>query len=1092
MDTLPRLSTAVEFEDKEEEIELNYKTGASFVGKVVDHKKIGCGKFVWPNGARYEGYYVDNLRHGKGTQYWPDGSCYSGEFLNDLRHGQGRIQWSNGESYEGCFYKDRRHGKGTYTWSDGSFYTGTFHIDRKEGYGKFTFANGNVFEGLYKEDEREGPGVMTYTDERQDVGLWQQEKLIKLCFPVEGAFTLREHPEFDFNADQVTYINTDDSSDKKDDKSETSNFELEENLHVEKITQFFNETLDPRSLAINKQDFDQEFFKDAETVTSDNKQPAWNKTPSLIAIQKHVHKHSGYQNLVSFDVNKIINGDRSGFIAKGPLEEAADQFLLAAISGRVDEVEDLLNSGFVHVDVADVSGHTALIGATVGWHIDVINILLNYGADINKLSDEGCSALSAGIIFYYPVESFLYNIAERYLEKPPSDLALDLGKPVSQPKSILSKGKRADNFERRMSHISLLSSGRRSASQKSESEDLCLSDDRDRLILPPIGGAVSNDSGLQPYSSLENYLPAEKGHVTIIDQETKVENKITISPEKHGNNEMKDEDRDSLFGSEEETVFENEMNEDFPEDFESNISVHNYHIEVTPNLVERCATTLSTNERVVSSQRSRDSGGEGKARLLAIQISLRGSMKHTLDLLLRRGADPNASGVPMPVLFFAIKAADTNMVKILLQKGAATNSRLPQQKGGLAPLHIAVAIPGDEGVEITELLLEAMADPDVRAEEDDSFIQKDLEEEWSKDLLSEDSKSILGGRTALQIACARDDNYKHACKVVHLLLEYKANANLLCNGASPLALAIASGNDMAIDELLTYGADPSLPLTHGFGSALCVATSTEYEHRRAIQARIQLVDKLVKSGANILSPILIGPKRLPGTAVDYAYYMFNQDRRIAHMPYHALTHAERETYNARRKLLGHVGDIMRIKATEREKQKMEEELKGGRKSAGPSPGFVYTGAGAPLPPGSRGKGKGGQVKFDNTTATDGRTGISDGVSQVIRKPLLKYCYECGRSVGVRLSACTRCKEVFYCSKACKIKAWNIRHKDECIRIGGKSRSPSPSRKGRLDSPTPATTLDKGRKCTVQELTKDKRSLRIVVSIILIMELASWV
>lgn len=45
----------------------------------------------------------------------------------------------------------------------------------------------------------------------------------------------------------------------------------------------------------------------------------------------------------------------------------------------------------------------------------------------------------------------------------------------------------------------------------------------------------------------------------------------------------------------------------------------------------------------------------------------------------------------------------------------------------------------------------------------------------------------------------------------------------------------------AIDELLAYNADPSLPLTHGVGSALCVASSTEYEHRRSIQLRIQLV-----------------------------------------------------------------------------------------------------------------------------------------------------------------------------------------------------------------------------------------------------------
>lgn len=44
-----------------------------------------------------------------------------------------------------------------------------------------------------------------------------------------------------------------------------------------------------------------------------------------------------------------------------------------------------------------------------------------------------------------------------------------------------------------------------------------------------------------------------------------------------------------------------------------------------------------------------------------------------------------------------------------------------------------------------------------------------------------------------------------------------------------------------VDELLLYGADPSLYLTHGIGSVLCVAMSTQYEHRRSIGVRLHLV-----------------------------------------------------------------------------------------------------------------------------------------------------------------------------------------------------------------------------------------------------------
>ena len=44
-----------------------------------------------------------------------------------------------------------------------------------------------------------------------------------------------------------------------------------------------------------------------------------------------------------------------------------------------------------------------------------------------------------------------------------------------------------------------------------------------------------------------------------------------------------------------------------------------------------------------------------------------------------------------------------------------------------------------------------------------------------------------------------------------------------------------------------------------------------------------------------------------------------------------------------------------------------------------------------------------------------------------------FCYECGKTAGVRLTLCTGCEVVSYCSRFCKTENWKKGHREECCK-----------------------------------------------------------
>ncbi|CAH8428876.1 unnamed protein product [Heterobilharzia americana] len=249
--------------------------------------------------------------------------------------------------------------------------------------------------------------------------------------------------------------------------------------------------------------------------------------------------------------------------------------------------------------------------------------------------------------------------------------------------------------------------------------------------------------------------------------------------------------------------------------------------------------------------------------------------------------------------------------------------------------------------------------------------------------------------------------------------KHNANPNSLCNGHSALSIAIATGNDPCINVLINHpSTNINQPLGCGFGSAICIACSSVFEFRRSVDARLELIKRLInKAGVDSFNAFpLSKPKGALGNVIDFTYMDYAKDIRITKTPYHALNEIEKETYNARVQILAYLADRLRQFAysiddnytTNDEEIKAEKtELYDNRESQ--------------------------RMVTSYPTKSPSSKRSQQSPTYLRQKSCIPYsfCYECGRTVGVRLVPCSRCRRVYFCSKVCKLKSWTIRHKNEC-------------------------------------------------------------
>ncbi|XP_055077522.1 ankyrin repeat and MYND domain-containing protein 1 [Periophthalmus magnuspinnatus] len=965
-------------------------------------------------------------RTGAGVQEWSDGSRYEGEFVNGFKHGRGKYTWKNGESYVGSFYKDFRHGDGVYCWPSGHKFIGKFYLNRKEGYGQHVFPNGSHFQGLYHADQRFGPGVLTYPDGRQDVGLWHNERLLQLCTTVGEGFTLKDLPEY------ATYMDTSTTAEQSVLWSQTSfkHPKFSDDTYVLPTgIEIFSTDGDHLPLPPKRREeldhcfYGDEWEPDMNPYQGYERDPL-STLPLEARMQAHILKHRLQGKNQSWDVEAVLSLTRRGFGPKGHLEVSSEQLILQASRGEHRAVAQILRTGLVHPDVADALRYTALIAATVNCCDDVIEVLLDMGADIDKLNGENMSALAVCHVLYYPFNS-LYTTELQDSDKEREVELVKSAEPYesSSVKNTQNNEDRPNTMETVQTPSHVFSEG----AGEEETEDILQQSEvaNERALV-----AEEGLEPIDPQTPADNEMdPEDKTDETQEEQTQEIETEIketedvytgeaeagaeeNIECDLNENDKEESQEVASIERSVEvkdgKIVVGNVQWKEYPAKgkihgsnetptFDSAGSVNSFQIHVTEKALHRSAEALSRTGFTPSLDTE-----ETVRKMAAMKIEHRERL-NTLKLLLDRGADPNACRVPMPVLFMAVMASDVEAVKRLLLCGARTDIQLPPQRKGLYPLHVAAALPGSAGPKITELLLHAITDPDARASDQNEMYQTDqvsviclFSKETSDAIRSTvETRDREGGTTALHVACRRHTDYQNTSKIVALLLSHGARTDLLWSGHSPLSLAIASGNEMAVEELLKCGADPNVPLGNRVGSALCALANNNYH---LCGNRQKLLDLLLKAGADILMPVLVD--NVEGTAVDYAYYSYHQDTRIATTPYHALSIQEREICKERQQLLRMMGNVLRQTALQRERKRQH------------------------------------RTSMDGHETNDSMCAHSS--PKALEPPLFKFCLYCSRAASVKLTSCSRCHMVFYCSKACKIKSWNEGHKDECTQIISRS------------------------------------------------------
>ncbi|CAH1175896.1 unnamed protein product [Phaedon cochleariae] len=193
---------------------------------------------------------------------------------------------------------------------------------------------------------------------------------------------------------------------------------MEEELFYNNIRRGLSDRLTRHSLEIRHNSITQFETDEIKEVL------AWNNEKLMIDILKHSFLHRKSENRLNVKLSAIFESQRFiEFSHRGHYELNCENFLAESGSGYFPKVMDHLRKPNVDVNVTDASGNNAVFFAAANHNRDIIRVLVNFGANLNQINDEGLTPLNMCILSYLAEQNKIEDWESAFL--PEDSICLD-------------------------------------------------------------------------------------------------------------------------------------------------------------------------------------------------------------------------------------------------------------------------------------------------------------------------------------------------------------------------------------------------------------------------------------------------------------------------------------------------------------------------------------------------------------------------------------------------------------------------------------------------------------------------------------------